>query len=89
MARQRTNLVLAPGAIETQAMMIEAFERSFARPGGRVLPVWLLKQKQSRMGHAKITADAVTACCFEGQTCSIPTPWTRSPLAASGSSRRT
>ena len=77
--------------IETQAMMIEAFDEvSDDAEAVEACRVWLLKQKQTQdWKTTKATADAVYACCCAAPTCSRPTRSFGSPSVARSSNRTT
>ncbi len=76
--------------IETQAMMIEAFDE-VADDAEAVedCKVWLLKQKQTQdWKTTKATADAVYALLLRGTDCWPRTPWSKSTWVANRSSRK-
>ncbi len=76
--------------IETQALMIEAFDEVMNDAQAvEDCKVWLLKQKQTQdWKTTKATADAVYACCCAARTCWPPTRWSRCRSAARRSSPR-
>ena len=76
-------VVVSSAPIETQAMMIEAFDEVMNDAQAvEDCKVWLLKQKQTQdWKTTKATADAVYGCCYAARTCCEPTHSSRSSLA--------
>ena len=70
--------------IETQAVMIEAFDEVMNdQKSVEDCKVWLLKQKQTQdWKTTKATADAVYALVLRGSDLLRPTNWSRYPLPA-------